>query len=461
MRATAPTTAFETRLHEFIGILKDANVRISTDEILSLFRSLSHINFADRDIFKQTLKTTLIKDYTDIPVFDRCFARFFDGVDEEGAGPHELAEEGIERASDLMERHDINEEEITDLRDKIAEFMENLPEDMLMERSPRDLLSLFLEEMETEGSAGGLGQMLFQVRSSMTRAHNRAELDDEGEDEDIELRKLLEGMMREMARKGRIGREIRNRENYLLTKRIYQIKPEEIREMRELIRRFGQKLKSRVSLRKKKRKHGAINIKKTLRASLQYGGVPFRIFKRDKKIDRPQLVVLCDVSGSVNQYTRFMLLITYTLQSLFYKVRTFAFISNMVEITELFREMDPERAINSIFEDTSFTYGWGSNYGRCFDQFMSDFSDSLNRKTTVIILGDARNNNQDPGLRSFMTMCERARRVYWLNPDKKHLWDWSDSLATLYGQFCSEMKEVNNFLDLAEFIDKLFPGQYK
>jgi uncharacterized protein with von Willebrand factor type A (vWA) domain len=226
--------------------------------------------------------------------------------------------------------------------------------------------------------------------------------------------------------------------------------------MRELVRRFGQKLKNRISLRKKRVKHGGIDIKRTFRSSLQFGGVPFKIFFKDKKIDRPQLVVLCDVSGSVNQYTRFMLLLTHTLQSLFSKVRTFAFISNLVEITDRFMEMDPERAINSIFQDTDFTFGWGSNYGRCFDLFMEDFSDSLNKKTTVLILGDARNNNQDPGISSFQRISEKARNVFWLNPEKKHLWNWSDSIASLYLPHCREMKEVNTFLDLSEFIDKLF-----
>ena len=91
-----------------------------------------------------------------------------------------------------------------------------------------------------------------------------------------------------------------------------------------------------------------------------------------------------------------MLLLTYTLQSLFSKVRTFAFISNMVEITPLFMEMNPERALNSIFSDTDFTYGWGSNYGNSFNQFIKEYNDSLTGKTTVLVLGDARNNSNDP-----------------------------------------------------------------
>jgi uncharacterized protein with von Willebrand factor type A (vWA) domain len=226
--------------------------------------------------------------------------------------------------------------------------------------------------------------------------------------------------------------------------------------MRELIKRLGQKLKSRISLRKKRVKHGGIDLKRTLRKSLQYGGMPFTIYHRDRRVDRPQLVVLCDISGSVSQYSRFMLLLTYTLQGLFSKVRTFAFISNMVEITHLFMDMNPERALNSIFTDTNFTYGWGSNYGRSFTQFVKEYSDSLTGKTTVLVLGDARNNNQDPGIEAFITIGERCRTLFWLNPDRKHLWNWSDSIAGMYLPYCREMREVKNFHDLSDFIDKLF-----
>ena len=118
--------------------------------------------------------------------------------------------------------------------------------------------------------------------------------------------------------------------------------------------------------------------------------------------------------------------------------------------------MDPERALNLIFSDTNFTYGWGSNYGNSFNQFIQNYSDALTSKTTVLVLGDARNNNQDPGLDSFIKMKERSRNIYWLNPDKQHLWNWSDSIANVYIPYCSEMREVQNFLDLSHFIDTLF-----
>jgi len=430
-------------------VLRDANVRISTDEVLALFQALPHVPAGEKEIFKQTLKTSLIKDYTDIPVFDRCFTEYFEGIGEIIGNIDEL--DALRRTTAL------SPDDVKEIENSLDAFIDSLSENLIFEKEPQEIFALFIEEMQESASSGGSGMTIFQTKRGRVQSHySKGEEGKEGDEDLAELREILLHMVVQKLKKRKVGREIRDREEYLLNKFIYQLKPDEVKEMRELIRRFGQKLKNRISLRKKRVKHGGIDIKRTFRSSLQFGGIPFKIFYKDRKIDRPQLVVMCDVSGSVNQYTRFMLLLTHTLQSLFSKVRTFAFISNLVEITPLFMEMDPERAINSIFNDTEFTYGWGSNYGRSFDMFMENHSDSLNRKTTVLVLGDARNNNQDPGLGSFIRMSEKSRNIFWLNPEKKHLWNWNDSIAAVYQPHCREMKEVNNFLDLSEFIDKLF-----
>ncbi|MBP7736286.1 MAG: VWA domain-containing protein [Spirochaetes bacterium] len=448
-------SAVQIKLYEFMDVLKDASINISTDEVLSLFNALPHISLMDKPVFRQTLKTTLVKDYTDIPVFDRCFDEFFAGGDDAQVDVVNAFREMNARDT-VQERAAMTPEEMTGIEEALADFIDALPDELLFERSPEEILNLLLDELAQSESAGGMGQMLFNVRNRNRAATGRGSGGPEESGDMADIRNALAAMIGKRMSSKKIGTRIRDREDYLLTKKIYKITPEEIKEMRELIKRFGQKLKNRISLRKKRIKHGGFDIKRTLRTSLQYGGVPFKIFHKDRRIDRPQLVVMCDISGSVNQYSRFMLLLTYTLQSLFSKVRSFAFISNMVEITPLFMEMDPERALNSIFEDTNFTYGWGSNYGRCFNQFMRDYSDSLTRKTTVLVLGDGRNNHQDPGLDSFIRIRERSRNLFWLNPDRMHLWNWADSIAYIYRENCNEMKEVNNFLDLSEFIDKLF-----
>ncbi|HOV08480.1 MAG: VWA domain containing CoxE-like protein [Spirochaetes bacterium ADurb.Bin218] len=435
------------KLFDFIEVLRDADIVISADEVLSLFTALPEIDIADKVSFRQALKTTLVKDYTDIPVFDKCFNEFFSG--------REKLFDNIDVSAVASLIANSNPHLIEELNDLLDQFLDSLG-DLVMERSSEELLNMFLEELLPSSSGGAGGMSIFKSNNSIASSFQSMAEEDGQENLRQGIDELLRGMLSLKKTKRSIGKELKNREDYLLNRYIYQLTPDEIKEMRELVKRFGQKLKNRISLRKKRVKHGGIDIKRTFRTNLQYGGVPFKLFYKNKKIDRPQLVIMCDVSRSVNQYSRFMLLLTYSLQSLFSKVRTFAFISNMVEITDLFREMDPERAINSMFSDENFTYGWGSNYGRCFNQFVAEYSDALTRKTSVLVLGDARNNDNDPGIESFKKIKERCRNLFWLNPDKKHLWDWSDSIASLYGAYCTEMKEVNNFLDLSEFIDKLF-----
>lgn len=444
-------SAINQKIFGFIEVLKDADVAISVDEVLALFQSITEIPLNEKDIFKQTFKTTLIKDYTDIPVFEKCFEEYFTGRESffEGINLQELA--GVDSL--------LTPDKIREISEILENFINSLNDSTLAEESENDILKMLFDELAESGSAGGTGMSIFKSAGKAAASYYSRASDDETplpDAESEELLKLIRNMLRLKISKRNTGKELKNREEFLLNKFIYQLTPEEIREMKELINRFGQKLKNRISLRKKRVKRGGLDVKKTFRANLQYGGVPFKLFFKNKKIDRPQLVVLCDVSRSVNQYSRFMLLLAYTLQSLFSKVRSFAFISNMVEITDLFMEMDPERAINSMFEDSNFTYGWGSNYGRSFNMFMENHSDSLTKKTSVLVLGDARNNDNDHGLESFKKIFEKSKNLFWLNPDKKHLWDWSDSIATIYSDYCTEMKEVNNFIDLTEFIDKLF-----
>lgn len=437
------------KILEFVRILKDADVRVSPSESIDVFGALGHVDYTDRAVFRQALATTLVKDYTDLPIFDRCFHEFFDRIpSDETAGmiPAGGDTEDAEHHDDGYSAGDMRE-----AGDAIDGFIDGMDEESLRTLTARDVVNILLDDETPASSSGALGMMIMNARARRSRSEGGGDAD-EG---DPALAFII-GRVRRRIRERAIGSSIRRREEYLLNKYIYQLKPAEVQEMRELVRRFGQKLRNRISLRKKRVKHGGLDVKRTFRRNLAHGGIPFRLYYRDRKIDRPQLVVLCDISSSVNQYSRFMLLLTYTLQGLFSKVRTFAFISNMVEITPLFMEMDPERALNSIFTDTDFTYGFGSNYGRCFDQFIADFSDSLGRKTTVLVLGDARNNNQDPGLDSFIRIKESSRNIFWLNPDRKHLWNWSDSIAGLYAAHCTEMKEVNNVLDLSDFIDRLF-----
>jgi len=446
------------KFFNFIYVLQDGGIDISTIEVLDMFEALRHVDFSDRTLFRQSLASTLVKDYTDLPIFDKCFQEFFEKkITEKGFDPESFITDTMNQDS-MKKKYGMTQQDLADFENRIDQIIDSALEGN--ERlTSRDIVKLLLEDPQLSSSGGAIGMLIFNTRSRFAQYGNvNNDMSAAGEaDEDAEfLADVIEQRIRRRVFEKSTGKTIRKREQYLLNKPIYQLTQNEVKEMRELIKRLGQKLKSRISLRKKRVKHGGIDIKRTLRKNLQYGGMPFTIFHKDRRIDRPQLVVLCDISGSVSQYSRFMLLLTYTLQSLFAKVRTFAFISNMVDITPLFMDMNPERALNSIFNDRDFTYGWGSNYGRAFSQFVKEHGDALTSKTTVLVLGDARNNNQDPGIEAFIQMKERSRNLFWLNPDKRHLWDWSDSIAGMYQPFCKEMREVKNFHDLSDFIDQLF-----
>jgi len=436
------------KLYQFIDILRDASIFISTDELLSLFTAIEKIPFDNKTVFKQTLQTTLVKDNSNIPVFSRCFDNFFLNNDNI-----------IDKLSNLNEISEaFSNEELEIISKEFENFINSLSSEELFEKEKEDLLKLFIEEIIQDGSSMEGESSLFSRKKTNAGMTNEIIQDGISKEQNDEIYENLKPLADLIIQKRKIGLQETNQENALTNKPIYQLTHEEIAKMREIINRFGQKLKSRVSPRKKRTKHGSIDIKRTLRKSMPFDGIPFNIYKHNKKIAKPELVVLCDVSGSVNQYTRFMLLLTHTMQSLFAKVRTFAFISNMVEITPLFMEMDPEIAINSIFTDTDFTYGWGSNYGGSLDQFIENYSDSLNKKTTVLILGDCRNNSNDAGLESLQKIKDQSRVIFWLNPEKRHLWDWADSIATTYMHYAKHMKEINSFTDLTDFVEILFPN---
>jgi hypothetical protein len=417
------------KLLGFLKILREAGIRISQDESITLFKALPFISFSDRTNFRQTLQTTLIKESGDIPVFQKCFDNFFSGKTFESA-----------------DSSDTNLEKLTQ---KVDEFLSGADAASFISKKDAVLAGEFKKFLVSGSSGEGFGESLFPVFSGEVSSKSDAE------NEKIRT-EMISRLIHQRIKSRFIGKEITLKENYLLNKNIYQLTPVEIKEMRLVIKRLGQKLKSRVGIKLKKTKKGRLNAPKTIKKSAGTDNIPFHIYFKSKKIDRPQIAVLCDISGSVNQYTRFMLLLTHTIQSLFSKVRTFAFVSNLVEITPLFREMDPEMAVNSIFADTEFKYGWGTNYGFSFKKLVNEYGDSLNKKTTVIVLGDARNNHQDPGIEAFIEIKERCKNIIWLNPEKKHLWDWSDSIASVYKPLCLEMMEINSINDLSSFIEKLF-----
>jgi uncharacterized protein with von Willebrand factor type A (vWA) domain len=192
-----------------------------------------------------------------------------------------------------------------------------------------------------------------------------------------------------------------------------------------------------------------------LRKALGTGGVPFSLQLRRARIERPKLVVLCDISDSVRHVSRFMLQFAYTLQELFSEVRSFVFVSDLAECTSLFRRYELHKAVDVAYAGGVVNVYANSNFGRAFATFARDHIDAVGGRTTVIVIGDGRNNYNPTETWALAAIRARGKRLLWLNPEPPASWAFGDSAMRDYEPLCDRVEAVNNLDSLARVVDDL------
>jgi uncharacterized protein with von Willebrand factor type A (vWA) domain len=245
------------------------------------------------------------------------------------------------------------------------------------------------------------------------------------------------------------------KEEELLNKSFYQLTRREIQMMQDIVARLGRKMRDRFILRNKRMDRGRIDIKRIFRKNMQYGGIPIELCYKNRRREKPQVFALCDISDSVSYAARFMLQFLYTLQELFSKVRTFVFVTQIAEITHLFSEHEINTAIELAMHSRYVDYNGHSNFGYAFHRFHDDFLESVTPRTTLVVMGDARNNRNDPRVWAFRDMAEKAKRVIWLNPEARASWRLGDSVMYEYMPYCDEVHECRNARQLTRIVDKI------
>jgi uncharacterized protein with von Willebrand factor type A (vWA) domain len=231
--------------------------------------------------------------------------------------------------------------------------------------------------------------------------------------------------------------------------------PTEVAEVRELIEQLVRKFKDTVSLRYAKANRGLLDVKKTLRGSAKYQGIPLEIHYRSRPRRKGKIVTLCDLSGSVWSAARFMLNMLYSLQECFTQVRSFVFVAGLDEVTDIFESFEIKLAIDKVLSEAAIDYNAATDYGQTFRQFKKDYLDILNKKTTLIIIGDGRTNYTNPEEGILAEMRDRSRRIIWLNPETEIFWNSGDSEMRLYQTFCNEVRPCQNLNQLIDFIKDL------
>ncbi|RJQ81033.1 VWA domain-containing protein [Pseudonocardiaceae bacterium YIM PH 21723] len=233
----------------------------------------------------------------------------------------------------------------------------------------------------------------------------------------------------------------------------------QVAELRKVVQPLARMLATRLAARRRRAARGQIDLRRTLRGSLSTGGVPMKPVYRRHKPGRPEIVLLCDMSGSVAGFANFTMLLVQALRDQFSKIRVFAFVDGMDEVTHLVTAgvADPAALGARILSEANVIRWYGhSEYGRAFDEFAERYADVIGPKTSVLILGDARNNNADPKVATLRRIIAPARRAFWLNPEHRKQWGTGDSATDEYTEVI-EMHECRNARQLGTLVSRLIP----
>jgi uncharacterized protein with von Willebrand factor type A (vWA) domain len=464
----------DAKLVEFTALLRRNGVRVSLAETMDAFQALDVVGLGDRETVRAALRTTAVKRAVDVPTFDRLFDLYFSGLGEvirEATAATQAAigldEKDFARFLEQLER--LLEEQGIDLSPLAqallradAGRLEQLLRDAARQARLDEIEHGFQEGRFTHAMAaalglGDLGAELDRLRRDLAGAAPDVarRLDEYLARRLRDLQDLMKAMVRHELDRQDVQRQDRQGLQNLAEKSFFYLTEDEIRRMEEAVTRLAQRLKNVVAVRRRRAKRGRFDSSETLRHNLQYGGVPFRIIFDRKRKDKPQVMVLCDVSDSVRNVSRFMLQFVYALQDLYSKVRSFIFVADIGEVTQLFAEYDANQALEEALHGNLINVYAHSDFGRAFRGFHRDHLAAVNKRTTVIILGDARNNYNLPHEWVLRDVQQRAKQVIWLNPENRMTWGFGDSEMDRYAPFCSIVEECRNLNQLYRVIDRL------
>ncbi|TMA38720.1 MAG: VWA domain-containing protein [Deltaproteobacteria bacterium] len=460
------------KLLEFSNLLRQNGLRVSLAENMDTFRALSVVGLGDRETVRATLRASMVKRGVDIPTYEQLFTLFFSGLADAIAqstaatrGALGLDDPDFQRLLEELERL-LRERgiELSPLARALLAADGGRLERLLREAGEQgrlgDIQQGFQEGRFSHAiaSALGLGALAREIQRLKEELQGSADADRLSEYLDRRLQDLndmIKAMVRGELERQDVGRRDHERLAALADKSFFYLTEEEIRRMQEAVQKLAQRLRNVISIRRRRARRGKFDPSATLRRNLQYGGVPFRIVWDRRKKEKPQVMVLCDVSDSVRNVSRFMLQFVYSLQDLYSKVRSFIFVSDVGEITRLFEEQDIHQAIETALRGDVINVYAHSDFGRAFKGFHRDHIAAVNKRTTVIVLGDARNNYNLPHDWVLKEIRQRAKQLIWLNPENRMTWGFGDSEMDHYGPHCTLVEECRNLGQLYRVIDRL------
>ncbi|NJK80093.1 MAG: VWA domain-containing protein [Chloroflexaceae bacterium] len=472
----------DERVVNFIAALRASGVRVSVAESADALRAMESAGISDRDLFRAALQATLIKDVRSIPEFERLFPLYFNinpppPLQQMGSGQgtgRPLTPEEQQQLQQMLEQmlRNMSPEQLRELfqsmmsgqqmtNEQLREMLPAMPSPFGRYMTQMRMMQQAMRDMEFDRMEQLLQELLQQLREAGMSEEALAEIEATARANQEALAEQLQQQMQEQML-GAMQQESQNPRpsSQLIDQPFEYFDRRNMDDMRAVINRLAAQLRSRAALRQRRGKTGTLDAKRTIRSNMRYGGVPITVHYRRRHL-KPKLVVLIDRSESTRSVTTFLLMLIYALQDQVSRTRSFAFIDDLTDISTYFAEARPEQAIENIMNTVRATRSYSTDLGTSLETLVRDYLGAVDRRTTVIVLGDARNNYNDPNLPAFETLSRRARRVIWFNPEPPHMWGQFDpgSLTSdmlEYAPFCQAVHYVSNPRQLMAAVDTLF-----
>ena len=468
-----------TELVRFIDLLRSHELRVSPAETLDAMAVAHALGYADRRQLRDGLAMALAKTPGEEAIFQQCFDRYF------SQSPGQFAQTREERQQETADSAAADDTAPASDREVAADH----PDDSILERAAEDdeqLATLLASPLLRQLRGNDRSALSLAIRSAGEQAglrdiriftqkgqYTRRMLDALGEAQlrdtllDLEQRdspatgalRRYRDILREQVREyvdheyllHAEGRNQRFMDELLTRTRLGNLEKRYLDRVETLVQRMARQLADRHGRRQNRYRRGRLDMGRTLRRGVASDGVLFETHWRRVKKQRPQVLALCDVSGSVAAYATFLLLFLYSLQDILPRVRSFAFSSRLGEVSELFREHPVERAIELV----NWRYGGATDYGNSLLDFARLALADIDSRTTVIVLGDARNNHGEARLDILREIGQRCRRLIWLNPESRRAWGTGDSEMLRYRSACHVVAPCSNLAQLQRAVDQV------
>jgi uncharacterized protein with von Willebrand factor type A (vWA) domain len=457
----------QATLEDLFKALRGSDLEVSLNAQIDAARATELVGWRERDLLRSALGATLAKTVAERAIFDQTFDRFFrfDSFGTRKTGRPAAAPPADEQPPSGAEGSGQGSGGPGGCQGSAGQALSQLLQSgdsaalsRRMQQAARDVgltdiwfftqKGFYTQKIQQAMGLELLDREISEARRQTQAPQRLAELERARKHLFNEVRNFVE---RKLSMYGTAPtRELHD--DFLMTQKLSNIDRRDFARMHEIVRKIARRLAERHARRKRREQRGQLDLRRTMRANAAYGGVMFETFWRSTKVERPRVVAICDVSGSVRQYARFLLLFLYSLDELVSDVQSFAFTNHLVDVSATFEALPVEQAVERVMHAVG---GAGTDYGQVLQDIDEQLMHRIDRRTTVLILGDARNNRGEARAGIMKTLYGRARRVIWLNPEPVSFWGLGDSEMKRYAPYCHIARKCNSLRHLERTLDEL------